>query len=118
MNDASPWRRAARLLALAWGVGGVALLLLQAVIRLTPRAVEPLVDGSAGPVHLGLYLLSVLFNGYAEGYRAFQKQFSPRVVVRAFWLAEHPRPVLLLVAPLFCMGHLHATRRRLILAWG
>ncbi len=117
----SPPRRFAGawgLFALVWGVGGVVLLLVQAVIRLGPRAAEPLLHGEVTPHLLVLYAISIAFNGYAEGYRAFQRQFSPRVVARALWLARNPRWPLVLLAPLFCMGHIHATRRRLILAWG
>ena len=94
------------------------LLLVQATVRLAPRAAEPLLQGEVAPLHLMLYAASIVFNGYAEGYRAFQRQFSPRVVARGLWLARNPRWPLVLVAPLFCMGHIHATRRRVILAWG
>ena len=54
---------------------------------------------------------------YAEGYRGIQGQFSPRVVARAFWLAEHPRPRDVALAPIFVMGFYHATRRTQIVVW-
>jgi hypothetical protein len=54
---------------------------------------------------------------YFEGYRGFQRGFSPRVVVRALHLALHPRPLHVLLAPLFCMGLIHASRRRLLSSW-
>jgi hypothetical protein len=53
----------------------------------------------------------------SEGYRAFHQNFSPRVVVRAQYLSAHPRPLFVALAPLYCMGLLHATRRRLITSW-
>src|SRR5689334_9648633 len=59
----------------------------------------------------------VTFIVYSEGYRAFHKAFAPRVVARAQYLAEHPRPLYVLIAPLYCMGFVHATRRRLIASW-
>ena len=51
---------------------------------------------------------------YAEGYKGFHLNFAPRVVARADWLRHNRRPWLSLLAPLFCMGYFHATRRRMI----
>jgi apolipoprotein N-acyltransferase len=33
------------------------------------------------------------------------------------YAARHPRPVIVVLAPLFCMGLFHATRKRLIVSW-
>ena len=52
-----------------------------------------------------------------EGYRGFQKQFSPRVVARAKYLIENPTLVRVILAPLFCMGFFHATRKRIIVTY-
>jgi hypothetical protein len=54
---------------------------------------------------------------YFEGYRGFQLRFSPRAVVRAQTLGQAPWWCRLL-APLYCMGMVHATRRRLAGTWG
>ena len=55
---------------------------------------------------------------YAEGYRGFQKRFSPRVVARAAWLARTRQPAWRIVAaPLLTMGLIHASPRRLIATW-
>ncbi len=51
---------------------------------------------------------------YAEGYRAFQQAFSPRVAARARYLRDHPNLMHSLLAPLFCMAYFHAQRRRQI----
>ena len=102
-----------------WGVGGVLAILCVAMARLMPVAVEAL-DGTAGPVgvlHWLAALLSLAFFGYTEGYRAFQMQFSPRVVARGASLLRSPRPVRVVLAPLFCMGFFGATRKRLIVSW-
>ena len=103
-------------LAAAWGLIGVAALLGGAVIRLSPIAwasfAEPL-----GVLHYAGYVGSLFFLGYTEGYKAFQKQFSPRVVARARYLARHPTPLRLVFAPLFCMGYFHATRKRLVISY-
>ena len=41
-------------------------------------------------MHWAIMVTWVLFNAYAEGYRGFRKRYSPRTVARAFYLAEHP----------------------------
>jgi hypothetical protein len=105
------------LVVLCWGVLGVVALLGQAVWRMVPLALEPLRAHTLGGVELGAYAAWVAFSLYAEGYRAFQLRFSPRVVARAVHLARHPRPLHVALAPAFCMGLLHATRKRLIVAW-
>lgn len=102
----------------SWALLGVGALLTQAVLRLAPRAVEPILDGSLGVGHWALYLAWVAFNGYAEGYRAFQLRFVPRVVARAFHLGRHPRPFLhVLLGPAYAMSLFHATRRSRTVAW-
>jgi hypothetical protein len=103
--------------ALYWGVGGVALLLAQAVLRLTPIALEPLRLGGLGGWEIATYVAWVIMSLYSEGYRGFQKSFVPRVVARAFFLARTPRPLFILLAPLFCMSLVHARPRRLIVSW-
>jgi hypothetical protein len=103
--------------ALYWGVGGVAMLLVQAVARLTPIALEPLRRGGLGTMEAATYLAWVLVSLYSEGYRGFQKGFVPRVVGRAYFLARAPRPIFILLAPLFCMGLVHARPRRLVTSW-
>jgi hypothetical protein len=92
-------------------------LLVQAILRLTPRALEPFEAGTLGLGHVALLVGWVAFAAYAEGYRAFQKQFSPRVVARAQHLSAHPRLVHALLAPAYCMGFFHATRTRMIVSW-
>lgn len=100
-----------------WGTGGVMLLVAQGILRLYPLALEPIVEGSLTATQWLIYLAWVAFNTFVEGYRGFQKGFSPRVVVRALHLARKPRAWLLVLAPLYCMGLVHATRRRLISSW-
>lgn len=100
-----------------WSVGGVIALLVQAIVRLLPRALEPILDGSLDAVAGLAYLAAIVGLAYSEGYRGFQQRFSPRVVVRALTLAEHPRPLLVVLAPLHAMALIHATRRRLLGSW-
>jgi hypothetical protein len=102
--------------AAVWGLAGVVALLVRAVSRLWP----PAIDALAAPLDAAAWAFaagSVLFIGFFEGYRGFQRGFAPRVVARAWHLARAPRPLHALLAPLFCMGLIHATRRRLITSW-
>ncbi|MCB9555556.1 MAG: hypothetical protein H6707_05580 [Deltaproteobacteria bacterium] len=110
-------KRPLNILILTWGVFGVCLLLFQALWRLTPLALEPLRSGSLSTVQALIYALWVLFNAYAEGYRGFQKRFSPKVVARAAYLAANPRPLHVALAPAFCMSYFFASRRAKIVAW-
>ena len=103
-------------LAAVWGVGGVVLLCGSAVFRLGPLAWEPIQSGGLSWWHWALYAISIAFNGYAEGYKAFQKAFAPRVVSRAMHLARNPTWLHGLLAPAFCMALFHATRRRMLVS--
>lgn len=100
-----------------WSVGGVLALLVQAIVRLLPRALEPILDGSLDGIATLAYVVAIAGMAYSEGYRGFQQRFSPRVVVRALHLVRHPRPLLITFAPLHAMGLIHATRRRLLGSW-
>ncbi len=96
-----------------WGLAGVFLLLGSAVYRLTPRAVEALTLDLRWDHWLFLAFV-LFFMAYAEGYRAFQKGFSPRVAARARYLRTHRNALHAVLAPLFCMGYFHAPKRRRI----
>lgn len=98
-----------------WGVTGVALLLGSAVYRLTPLAVEALKSDFAWYHYLFLFLV-LIFMAYAEGYRAFQQGFSPRVAARARYLRGHRNVFHAFLAPFFCMGYFYAPRRRRIIS--
>jgi hypothetical protein len=98
-----------------WGITGVFLLIGSAVYRLTPLALAAF-SVPFSWYHWLAWFASVLFMAHAEGYRGFQRQFSPRVAARARYLREHPRLLHLLFAPFFCMGYFHATRRRRIIS--
>lgn len=104
------------LLAGVWGIGGVIGLLSFAIYRLTPLALEA-AQGSLATSHKIAFVVSIVLFAYTEGYKAFQKAFSPRVVARALHLMTDPKPLHVLLAPPFCMGLIHATSRRLIASW-
>lgn len=101
---------------MVWGIGGVLLLLIFAIFRLAPMALE-LENSSMSQLHWLALAFSVIYMAYAEGYKGFHLGFAPRVVVRARYLANNPRPLHVLLAPLFCMGYIYATRKRQILSF-
>lgn len=100
-----------------WAVFGVLALLVEAVVRLLPRALEPILDGTLHLWGALAYLGSIVALAYSEGYRGFQLRFSPRVIVRSLALAQRGG-WLIAVAPLMASGLIHATRRRLLGSWG
>lgn len=103
-------------LGATWGILGVVGVLGYAIARLSPVAARAL-EGPLGAPEWIAVAASLLFFGYVEGYRAFQLQFSPRVVARAFTLLEQPTPTRVLLAPAFAMGFFGATRKRMVVSW-
>ncbi len=100
----------------AWGVLGLSLLLGSALYRLYPYAQE-LCGMDFGWIHWVALAASLVFMGYAEGYKGFHLKFSPRVAARALYLKQNPTWARVLFAPLFCMGFFHATRKRKIVSY-
>jgi len=101
--------------ACLWGIGGVLALLVHAILHLTPIASQ-VVSLELGPGKMVFCALWVVFMAYTEGYRGFQKSFSPRVVSRALTLPSASR-LSQLLAPLYCMTFFHSTRRRVVASW-
>jgi hypothetical protein len=101
----------------AWAVLGVIAILLESVVRLLPRALEPILDGTLDRAGVLAYVAAIVLLAYAEGYRGFQLRFSPRVIARGLAVAKRGRWWLIALAPLMAMGLIHANRRRLISSW-
>lgn len=104
-------------LAAAWGAAGVLALLGYAVWRVGAVAVAGL-DHPWRAEHIALAVANVAFMAWSEGYRGFQKSFSPRCAARTKRLLEQPTPVRALLAPLFVMGYFAAPKRRLAAVYG
>ena len=96
-----------------WGLAGVLALLASATLRLWPKAVDAFYYPFAW-YHWTALVAIVIGMAYAEGYKGFQKAFSPRTAARARYLRQNPRIVHVVLAPFFCMGYFHATKRRKI----
>lgn len=99
------------------GIVWVSLLLGRAIWQLGPLALEPWVEGTMTHFQKGIYVTWLLLNAYLEGYRGFQLRFSPRVVTRAVYLGQNPRPLWVLLALPFCMSLFHSTRRQMTVSW-
>lgn len=100
-----------------WGLAGVFALVGQAIYRLGPKGLEA-VNGGLSTVQWAVLVVWVGFMVYSEGYRGFHLRFSPMVVARAETLSGRGPWWHKVLAPAYCMGLFHATRRRLILSWG
>jgi hypothetical protein len=102
----------------SWGIGGVAALIVRALVTLTPMALEPIRSGALAPWHWAVLIAWVCTNAYAEGVVGFHRKFSPRTVDRALYLARHRSFWRAVLAPAFCMGLFSASRRTKTVAWG
>ena len=65
----------------AWGIGGVLLMLVYAIYRLAPIALD-LERSPMSQLHWAALIVSVAYMAYAEGYKGFHLGFAPRVVIQ------------------------------------
>ena len=103
-------------IAAVWGIGGFLLLLAFAIYRLTPIALDAF-NFRLQWYHWLVLVGNTAFMAYSEGYKGFQKGYSPRLVSRARRLAQNPTGLTTVLAPLFCMSFFGAERRRIVMAW-
>ena len=99
-----------------WGIAGLSLLFGNALFRLYFYA-QALCGMEFEWFHWVALAASLLFMGYAEGYKGFHLKFSPRVAARALYLKNNPTVIRVLFAPFFCMGYFHADRKRKIISY-
>jgi hypothetical protein len=103
--------------AAIWGVLGVTGILVFPIVRLTPIAWEA-IDAGLNPLQWLLLIASVVLMAWSEGYRGFQRRFSPRVAARAFYIYRNELPLVTkILAPFFCCGFFRAGRRARVGAW-
>ena len=99
-----------------WGVLGVVAILLFAIVRLAAYTQEA-IAGGLDLLHWIVLIANVVFMAWVEGYRGFQRRFSPRVTARAFYLSRNATPLHALLAPLFCISYFHANTHAVAAAW-
>jgi len=102
-----------------WGITGVLVILLFAIIRLSFRVFDMLSYPLSVWQWLGLVMFA-LYMAYAEGYKGFHLNFAPRVITRArFFLDKNnlKRSRYVILAPLLCMGYIHATKKRKLVSF-
>ena len=83
-----------------WGLTGVIVLLAYAVYRLFLVSLEAF-ELPFNWVQWLLLIGNTLFMAWSEGYKGFQKGFSPKVANRARDLLDNPRPLPVILAPLY-----------------
>ncbi len=100
-------------LAFLWGIAGLILLLGFASWRLSAYTIESF-SMPLNWIHWIVFLGFSIFMAHSEGYKGFQKKFSPRFAARCKYLLHNTNLLQLLLAPLFCMGFFHAPKKRVI----
>jgi hypothetical protein len=101
----------------SWAVTGVGVVLLEPALRLGLFAARRLSQGLTASEWLAL-VSAVIALGYVEGHRGFRCSFCPRVVGRAFELADRPRGSWLMVmAPAYALSLIGDSRARVARAW-
>jgi len=100
-----------------WGVLQVVSILVNAIKRLYPIAIQPIIKKDIQPIEWVMYGAWSLYMMYTEGYKAFQLKFSPLVVERSFGLSKNMSILNILFAGPYSMGLFGAPRKRMILSW-
>lgn len=100
-------------LSVFWGLAGVGLVLGYAIVRLARIGFDSFSYGYEW-YHWLILIASVVFMAWSEGYKGFQKSYSPRLAARIRYLRDNPGVTPAVLSPLFGMGFFHTTRRRLI----
>ena len=109
----SPW---IGIVASLWGIAGACAILGFAILRMTGHVREGF-EHSWGLAHYVLLVPWLFFMLYSEGYKGFQKGYSPRVAARANFLRKNATWIRTVLAPIFCMGFFDSTRKRKIVIW-
>ena len=100
------------LIGFIWGFVGVSLILLHGITCVYPYVVTLDFSKMFWYHYLSL-IISIIFLGYAEGYKGFQLSFSPRVAQRLKLVFKNPSFVNVALSPLFCMGFFGISKKRM-----
>ena len=98
------------LMGVIWGFLGFIFLLIFALIRLSDIAIDSF-KYDYNFYHWIAVIINSLFMAYSEGYKGFQKSFSPRLAARLKYLYQKGNPIELILAPLFCMSFFNAPKK-------
>tara|TARA_X000000368_G_C22935368_1_gene669621 strand:- start:481 stop:1005 length:525 start_codon:yes stop_codon:yes gene_type:complete len=104
-----------RSIAVIWGFSSFIFLLIFALIRLSDIAIDSF-NYDYNFYHWAALICNGLFMAYSEGYKGFQKSFSPRLAARLKYLYEKGNPIELILAPLFCMSFFNAPKKRIFIS--
>lgn len=108
--------RAAGAAASAWALLGIIVLLLLAVLRLGRNGLATLQEGLEAGEWVALVGLTILLV-YAEGCRALQQRWVPRVIRRAADLRRQSGLAYRVLAPLYGMSLIGAPPGSIVRAW-
>lgn len=111
MNEES--RRSIGMLGWWWASLGFSTALLYAIHSLLPHALSA-IKYDLSLAQWVILIINVIAMAYFEGYRGFQKSFSPKFVKRASAIRQQNNIVRTTLAPFFCMGFFAASRRQMI----
>ncbi len=100
-------------IAVAWAIIGLILLLGFACWRLSAYTIESF-SMPLNWIHWVVFFGWTIFMAHGEGYKGFQKKFSPRFAVRCKYLLTNASWLQTILAPLFCMAYFHAPKKRVI----
>ena len=103
------------LMGVIWGFLGFIFLLIFALIRLSDIAIDSF-KYDYNFYHWVAVIINSLFMAYSEGYKGFQKSFSPRLAARLKYLYQKGNPIELILAPLFCMSFFNAPKKRIFIS--
>ena len=101
------------IIAATWSMLGLLLLLGYAIWRLSLYTYESL-QMPLSWIHWVVFIGFTLFMAHSEGYKGFQKSFSPRYAARTKYLSTHSTWTQCILAPFFSMGFFHAPKRRVL----
>lgn len=101
------------IIAVIWAIFGLLALLIFACWRLSAYTIESFTM-PLNWLHWLIFVAWTIFMAHGEGYKGFQKKFSPRFAARCKYLSHNTTWLQLLLAPLFCMAYFHAPKKRVI----
>ena len=101
------------ILATIWAISGLMLLLGFACWRLAAYTLDSF-SMPLNTFHWIVFIAWAIFMAHGEGYKGFQKKFSPRFAARCKYLLSNATWLQTFLAPLFCMAYFHAPKKRVI----